>query len=369
MKFTVNREKLQKALQRVSSIIRQQSFTLMSNVLIEAEDGYLTFITVNGEICISTKIDAIIEEAGATTCFAKTLTSLVGCFSGNNVQFEVDDKDHIELKCETSHFTLYGLPANDFKENFKNILESNQFEVLREVKINSSDFKRMLSSISYAVCVEDNRPVLKGILLSVRESIVTLVATDGKRLAIREKTPESIEGSDGDAVIPEKTISEIRRLIGDDSVITILFGSKQCTFVADGFELTTKLIEGTYPNYRQVVPASFAKTVEINTSTFLTKIETVSQIAASNYINLRFENNRLHLYGSSAEVGEGSDEVEIMFDDEPFEVAFNPSYLLDPLRNADADKIIMKINDPFNPVAIEGSDGFLCIIMPVRKKK
>ena len=141
-------------------------------------------------------------------------------------------------------------------------------------------------------------------------------------------------------------------------------------FVAGGFELTTKLIEGTYPNYRQVVPASFARTVEVPTSVFLAKIETVSLVLSdsSSYIILRFENNQLNLQASSAEVGEGSDMVEIAFEGEPFEVSFNPAYLADPLRNADADKIRMKINDPLNPVAIEGSEGFLYVIMPIRKK-
>lgn len=118
--------------------------------------------------------------------------------------------------------------------------------------------------------------------------------------------------------------------------MTIRLGDKQCTFVAGGFELTTKLIEGTYPNYRQVVPASFARTVEVPTSVFLAKIETVSLVLSdsSSYIILRFENNQLNLQASSAEVGEGSDMVEIAFEGEPFEVSFNPAYLADPLRNA-----------------------------------
>ncbi len=364
MKFTVNREKLQKALQRVGSIIGSRSMLpVLGNVMVQAEEGVLTLTTTDLEIRISTKVDAVVEEAGVTTAPARKLASLVGCFVGSDVVFEVDDKDHIRIKCGTSHFTLLGLPAADFPA-------AVEFEAQREIKIKESDFKRMIGSISYAVSADDSRKVLTGVLLSARESTVTLVATDGKRLAMQEKTPEAIEGGDGDAIIPLKAVSEARRLLEGDAVMTIRLGDKQCTFVAGSFELTTKLIEGTYPNYRQVVPASFARMVEVPTSAFLAKIETVSLVLSdsSSYIILRFENNQLNLQASSAEVGEGSDMVEIAFEGEPFEVSFNPAYLADPLRNADADKIRMKINDPLNPVAIEGSEGFLYVIMPIRKK-
>ena len=276
MKFTVNREKLQKALQRVGSIIGSRSMLpVLGNVMIQAEEGVLTLTTTDLEIRISTKVDAVVEEAGVTTAPARKLASLVGCFVGTDVVFEVDDKDHIKIKCGTSHFTLLGLPAADFPAK-------------------ESDFKRMIGSISYAVSADDSRKVLTGVLLSARESTVTLVATDGKRLAMQEKTPEAIEGGDGDAIIPLKAASEARRLLEGDAVMTIRLGDKQCTFVAGGFELTTKLIEGTYPNYRQVVPASFARTVEVPTSVFLAKIETVSLVLSdsSSYIILRFENNR-----------------------------------------------------------------------------
>ncbi len=228
----------------------------------------------------------------------------------------------------------------------------------------------MVSAISYAVSADDSRKVLTGVLLSARESMITLVATDGKRLAMQEKTPEAVEGGDGDSIIPLKAALEVRRLLEGDAQMSIRLGDKQCVFEAAGFELSTKLIEGNYPNYRQVVPASFARSIELPTSVFLTKIETVSQVLSdsSSFIILHFEDNQLQLQASSSEVGEGSDMVEVAYDGEPFEVSFNPAYLADPLRNCDADTVRMKINDPLNPVAIEGGEGFLYVIMPIRKK-
>ncbi len=364
MKFTVNREKLQKALQRVGSIIGSRSMLpVLGNVLIQAEDGFVRLTTTDLEIRISTKVEAVVEEAGSTTAPARKLTSLIGCFVGADVSFEIDEKDHIRLRCATSHFTLLGLPAVDFPPEA-------EFEFKREIKAKENDFKRMIGAISYAVSADDSRKVLTGILLSVRDSQLTLVATDGKRLAMQEKSPEEVAGGDGDAIIPLKAASEARRLMEGDELMYIRLGDKQCTFEASNFILTTKLIEGTYPNYRQVVPASFTRSVEVPASIFLGKIETVSLVLSdsSSYIILRFENNRLKLQASSAEVGEGSDSVEVEFEGEPFEVSFNPAFLADPLRNCDAEKVRMKFNDSMSPVAIEGNEGFLYVIMPIRKK-
>jgi DNA polymerase-3 subunit beta len=119
-----------------------------------------------------------------------------------------------------------------------------------------------------------------------------------------------------------------------------------------------------------VVPASFSRTVEVPTSVFLGKIETVSLVLSdsSSFIILRFEDNQLKLQASSTEVGEGSDMVEVVFEGVPFEVSFNPAFLADPLRNCDSETVRMKLNDPLNPVAIEGDEGFLYVIMPIRKK-
>ena len=364
MKFTVNREKLQKALQRVGSIIGSRSmFPVLGNVLMQAEDNVLTLTTTDLEIRISTTLEVSVEVPGVSTAPARKLTSLVGCFVGADVLFDIDEKDHIKLKCGTSHFTLLGLAAADFPA-------PESFESKREVRIKEDEFKKMIGSIAYAVSVDDSRKVLTGILLSARESTLTLVATDGKRLAMQENTPESITGGDGDAIIPLKAAQEVRRLLDGDNSFTIRIGDKQCCFAGGDFELTTKLIEGNYPNYRQVVPASFSRTVEVSTGVFLSKIETVSLVLSDSscFIILRFEDNQLKLQASSTEVGEGSDMVEVAFDGEPFEVSFNPAFLADPLRNCTAEKIRMKLNDPLNPVAIEGDEGFLYVIMPIRKK-
>ena len=189
-------------------------------------------------------------------------------------------------------------------------------------------------------------------------------------LAVQESSPETISGGDGDAIIPLKAMSEIRRQLEGDELLIIEVGEKLCRFTCAGVTLTSKLIEGAYPNYRQVVPSKFSCEVELPVQALLSKIETVALMiaGANSSIILRFADNQLQLQASSAEVGEGSDLLETSFEGEPFEVSFNPAFLSDPLRNTDADMVRFKLNDPLSPVAIEAGEGFIYIIMPIRKK-
>lgn len=364
MKFTVDRLKLQKALQRVSNIIGSRSMLpLLGNVLINASDEGLELSTTDLELRLVTRVEAEVSESGITTLPAKKLASLIGSFSAEKVDFDINDKDFARITCGTAKFTLLGLSAADFPEELA-------FEPVHTIKIKESLFKRMIGSISYAVSVDDSRKVLTGVLMSLRETVMTLVATDGKRMAVQESSPETISGGDGDAIIPLKAMSEIRRQLEGDELLIIEVGEKLCRFTCAGVTLTSKLIEGAYPNYRQVVPSKFSCEVELPVQALLSKIETVALMiaGANSSIILRFADNQLQLQASSAEVGEGSDLLETSFEGEPFEVSFNPAFLSDPLRNTDADMVRFKLNDPLSPVAIEAGEGFIYIIMPIRKK-
>ena len=233
-----------------------------------------------------------------------------------------------------------------------------------------SEFKHMIGSIAYAVSVDDSRKVLTGVLMSVHDSLLTMVATDGKRMAMRESAPEDFSGEDGDAIVPIKAIQEVKRMLDGDGEAVIEFGEKQCLIRAGETELRTKLIEGSYPNFRQVIPTKWSRTVEAPVPLFLSKVEMVSlMLSESNsYIILSFGENEMKIHGASSEIGEGSDVIDIEYTAEPFEVSFNPSYLADPMRNTSSETVRMKFNDPLTPVTIETEEGFLYVIMPIRKK-
>ena len=381
MKFTVKREKLQKALQKVSSIIGSRSMLpLLGNVLIEAEENMLKLCTTDLELRLSTELEAEVTEAGITTLPARKLAQLTASFTAEDMEFTIDDKDHAKVVCGTAKFTILGLPAADFPE-------ANTFQTLREVRVEQNKFKRMINSIIYAVSADDSRKVLTGVLFNIGDArdaapaenadqdtmnasqkLMTLVATDGKRMALNESIPASITGDDGKAIIPLKAMSELRRLLDAENEVIITFGEKQCAFVADNFTLQTKLIDGDYPKYTQVIPKSFNYSLELPVQLLLAKIETVALMltVANSFVILRFTEGQLEIKASSSEVGEGCDMIEAAYSGEDVEVSFNPTFLADPLRNTDADMVRFKFNDRFSPIALEAGEGFVCIIMPMR---
>jgi len=364
MKIKVVREPLQKALHRVNSIVGSRTMLpILGNVLLKAEENRLTLVTTDLEVRISTSVEAAVEQPGCTTLPCRKLLALVNCFTADEVEMEVDANHHAAISCGSSRFKLLGLGPEDFPEDAG-------FEEVRSIRMAEGDFKKMLTMISYAASSEDSRKALTGVLCSVAGGVLTLVATDGKRLAMQEKEAAGVEGSDGDVIIPIKAVNELKRMLEGDGGLKVSIGEKQCRFESANFTLSSKLVEGTYPNYRLVIPQNFTRVVEIDTAKFLAKIETVSQVLSdsSSYIILALSEKLMKLQASSVEVGEGSDVIDLEYTGEPIEISFNPEFLADPLKYCGAEKIQMKINDELNPVAIEAGEGFLYVIMPIRKR-
>ncbi|MBR2358512.1 MAG: DNA polymerase III subunit beta [Lentisphaeria bacterium] len=362
MKFTVSREKLLKALQRVNSTIgSRNTLPILGNVLIEANDNMVSLTTTDLEIRIVTRIEAEVELAGATTIPAKRLLALVNNFEDAMVVISSDERHHAEVTCGTSCFKLLGIAPEDFPG-------AGELTPVRTITFKGADLKRMLGQIIYAITLNDSRKVLHGMLFSLRDGVVTMVATDSKRLAMTERNVENVSGSNGDCIIPLQAAQEIKRQAAPQEDITLEIGEKMARFVTADTILTSKLIEGNYPNYRQVIPATFRQQIPLATSALLSKIELVSQVLADSTgcIVLNFSEGKLELRAASSDIGEGSAELPVEFSDEPLSASFNPAFLADPLRFADCETMTFKVNDGFSPVAIDGGDGFVYVIMPMR---
>ncbi len=362
MKFTVNREKLLKALQKVNNTIgSRNTLPILGNVLIEAENNQIALTTTDLEIRIVTRIEAEVEAAGATTIPAKRLLALVSKFEDAVVSISSDERHHAEVICGTSCFKLLGIAPEDFPG-------SGELTPVRTIIFKGADLKRMLGQIVYAITLNDSRKVLHGLLVSYHENSVTMVATDSKRLAMTERAVENVSGSHGDCIIPLQAANEIKRQVDPQDSVTLEIGEKMARFVTADTVLTTKLIEGNYPNFRKVIPESFAQQIPFAASTMLSKIELVSQVLADSTgcIVMNFSEGKLELRASSSDVGEGSAELPVEFSGEPLSVSFNPAFLADPLRYGDCETMTFKMNDGFNPVAIDGGDGFVYVIMPMR---
>ncbi len=364
MKFKVSREKLLKALQKVSNAIGNRStMPVLGNVLLEGEGNVLKLTTTDLDIRISTQIEAEIDIAGCTTVPVKKFYALVNKFTDEDLFFDCNERHHAELVCGNSKFKLLGLPTDGFPE-------LPEFTPVRRLTYKENDLRRIFSQISYAVSLDDSRKVLHGVLCSCKDNQVAFVATDGKRLAIVEKLPESFEGTEGEVIVPLRAATELKRLMDGDELVAVEIGDKLAAFITDSMVLTTKLIEGNYPNYRQVIPTRFNSQITVPTATFLAKIELVSQVLADNnsFVVLNFADNQLKIQAASAEIGEGMAIVDIEYSADEVEVSFNPAFLAEPLRSAATETVLVNLNDGFSPVSIDGGDGFLYVIMPMRNR-
>ncbi len=364
MKITVSRESFLKALQKVTNIIGSRStLPILANILLEAEGNELTLTTTDLEVRVTTKIEVMIETEGKTTIPAKKLLALVSKLRDDNVILDCNEKHHTKIDCGTASFMLLGLAADDFPLPI-------EFTPIRTLTFEASDLARIFDQISYAVSLDDSRKVLHGILCTVKENTFTAVATDGKRLALVEKILEGYTGSEGDCIIPLKSATELKRLIVGEKEVSVNIGEKQISFETTKAQLSSKLIEGNYPNYRQVIPPSFSRSINIDSAQFQTKLELVSLALAdsSAFVKLSFDKNQLTFDASSTNIGEGTDVLPIEYDDGELNISFNPAFLSAPFRHSGADSVVMKMNDGFSPVAVEGGDGFLYVIMPMRNK-
>ena len=364
MKFRVNREKLNKALQKVGTLTGgSYIMPLLNNVLLKAQDGILELTTSDLELRMNTSIEAEVEVPGTTTAPAKKLSSLTASLNGDTVEFDVDENDHIKIACGTGRFRLLGLPSADYPAEVP-------FTAQRELTIKESDFKALHDAIYYAVSKDASRKSLTGVFFNVVGGSLTMVATDGKRMALQEKVLESVTGEDGCAIVPLKAVSDASKMLEGDGTLKIAIGDKFCSFEGANFRLGSKLIEGAYPNYKSVVPQEFERIITLPVDPLLAKVETVSLLLPDNThsIILGFTENKVSIEASSTQLGDGSDFVEVEFSGEPFEVSFNPVFLKDPLKTTSAENISFKLNDPLNPVALEAEEGFINVIMPIRKK-
>ena len=366
MKLTVEKETLLKALQKVTNIIgTRTTLPVLANVLLEAADGVLKITTTDLEIRLETKVAAEIEVPGRTTLPARKLLGLVSKFrGGNSITLDSNENFHTSIKCGTASIMLLGLSPDDFPI-------ASDFEIQRTITLKQLDFMLLIDRIAYSASNEDSRKVLQGILFSVRESTVTAVATDGKRLALMQKTLENVpEGSDGDTIITLKAANELKRLLETNGDCVVEIGEKQIQFRLTDTTVVSKIIDGTYPNYRQVIPADFKRSINIPCDPFIYALEilsvTLSDITSPN-IKLTFKPNQL-LFEANSNIGEGSESIPIEYDGEEMSASFNPNFLLDPFKHLSMENVALKLNDVVSPIALESPDGFLYVIMPMRNK-
>lgn len=365
MRLTISREKLQEALTAVAAAVpTKTTLPVLGNLLLETTDKGLRLSGTDLDIGVSTEVLADVESPGAITVPAKKLTEIVRELPPAPVKLSAAGEQRITLECGRSRFKLLGLPRDEFPA-FPGV----DFSKLWRVR--SGDLQKLISHTAFAVSTEESRPILNGVLWEVREKETRMVATNGHRLAKME-TPYT--GSlTGDFIIPPKALEQVRRLFPSDEELEVARGENHLAFRSPFTSVFTRLIEGPYPNYDQVIPRDNNRVAIIDKTALQSALKRMAVVASdqTHRVKLSFNSALLKFSVATPDLGEGQDELPIRYDGDPIDIGFNGMYLLEILRYMPTEEIRFTFKEPERAATLEPENWsepgkYLCLVMPLR---
>ncbi|MDG1212156.1 MAG: DNA polymerase III subunit beta [Paracoccaceae bacterium] len=370
MKVSIERAALLKAMSRAQGVVeRRTTIPILSNVLIEAEGDKVSFRATDLDIEILESLPAMVEQAGATTIPAHTLHEIARKLpDGAMISLtEEPGEGRLQVSAGRAQFTLPTLPKEDFP-----VMASSEYDV--NYAITSPILRRLFEKANFAISTEETRYYLNGIYLHTIEedgSKLRAVATDGHRLArIDTDLPPGAAGAPG-VIVPRKTVGELRKLLeNDEARINVSVSETKIRFAAEGLTLTSKVIDGTFPDYTRVIPQGNTKRLEVDAAEFAKTVDRVSTVSAerSRAVKLSLEEDRLTLSVNAPDSGSATDEVAVAYSDEAMEIGFNAKYLLEIASQVDHENAVMMFNGPGDPTLVrEGDDdSAIYVVMPMR---
>lgn len=378
MKFQVSKDHFANGLQQVLNIVGMKaSMPVLTNVLIKTIEGGLCLTTTNLELGIRCQIKAQINIQGSITLPVRRLHTIVKELPNNLVNFELSKKNQAKITSGGSIFRIMGINEEDFPA-LPNFNDRHVFYLEQD------NLLKMLRSVSYSESTDENRYVLNGVFFNFKDDKLSLVATDGRRLAFISEDVKVEEENSGNLILPAKTVSELQRLLGKGDKVKITFNDRQVAFsiqvdnkveshgLTDSIYLVSKVVDGNYPNYQQVIPETTTHRVKLERELLLECVRRAALVVSdkNNSVTLKISNNLLEITGVSSEFGESHESIAIQFEQEegkdPVKVAFNPIFLIEPLKALTQDEIYFEFKDEMSPGLFKTMENFICVIMPLR---
>ncbi len=362
MKFQIERDAFQNALNQVQHVVASRSpLPILSNVLIEASEGGLELSTTDLDVTVTKIVAANVVKPGAITLPARRLAGIVRELPASDVEFDVSADSVATLQSGASIFKILGLPPLDFPQ-------VGEFHNPREFTIDQKLLRDALRKTSYAISTDETRYVLNGVNCVIRDGMLTLVATDGRRLAMVEQDLEFPAGQEVSVIIPTKAVNELQRQLDIKGDVKVVISDNQASFDLNGSVLVTKLIEGNYPNFRQVIPGPANYRVIVEREVLLGTLRRMNLLVdeSTNSVNFIFDNNQLTICTTSPEIGEAEETIDIRYTGPRMVMAFNPEFVIAPLRNLDQDEVYIDLIDTSSPGVIKIDEPFLYVMMPMR---
>ncbi len=362
MKFKVIRSKFIEGLKSVQNIVAGKgSLPILQNVMIEAAGNSIKLTTTDLDISIKCEVECEVVSEGATTLPVKLLFTSMTKAAEGEIEIDVDPQERASIKAGSARFKLQGMPSEEFPQLPE---EGDAYAYT----VPQATIREMLRKTSYAASQDDTRRMLKGVLMSFKDEKLTMVATDGRRLAMVENEIEFPKAAEKDIVLPSKAVSELQRSLIGEGNATIMVKKSQICFNLEKVLIYSKLMDDTYPNYRQVIPQKCEHHIAVDRQLLLDALDRASVMTMdeSHSTKLIFEENTLTVTSAANDIGEAKDEVPIKYAGEKIETMFNPNYVMDPLKAIDDDEITIDINDGHTPAVIRCAVPFIYVLMPLR---
>jgi len=372
MKFKINRDHFSNGLAQVLNVVGSKAaMPILSNVLIEAEKDCISLTTTNLDLGIRCKIKAEVKEGGSVTLPVKRLATIVRELPNVDVAFDSTANHQVKIASGGSNFRIMGIGA----EEFPKLPDSTDDKTYI---LEQGEIATMLSNVSYAQSTDETRFILNGVYFNFKDEKLTLVATDGRRLALVSKELAVPATSAGAIILPAKTVAELLRLLGKGDKLKIAFNERRAAFqidtgkdtsgLIDSIYLFSKVVEGNYPNYQQVIPKETHQRIKLERELFLQCVHRAALVTSekSNSVKIKLSSNLLEITASSPDFGESHESMAIAYSGVDLQVAFNPQFVMDPLRALTKDEVFFELKDEISPGVFKTLESFVCVIMPVR---
>jgi DNA polymerase-3 subunit beta len=370
MKLKIKKEEILKGLQRIQGVVeKKNTMPILSNMLLTAEGDSIEIIATDLEIGLRGRYAADVEKPGSVTVSAKKMYEIVRELPADDIQIKVEEGNWVKIISGRSQFKLVGLPKDEYPA-LPDVAEEGM------IAIDGDMLRDMIRKTLYSVGENDARYVLNGLFVHMTQARdglnIRMVGTDGHRLSMIDRVIDA-KHKEESIIIPKKAMMELRRILEEDapkSELRLGFSKNHALFKRDGLVMVSKLIDGNYPNYLQVVPAKSSKKVTVSKEVMTHAVKRVSILSKekTNAVKLQLEKERIILSTNNPEIGEASEELAVEYAGEGIAIGFNSRYLMDVLMSMDREHIAIELNDPLSPCLIteDGDEHYKCVVMPMR---
>jgi len=367
VKLRLKKDLFAKSLGIAASVVNaRNSLPILSNLLIETSGKDEIRITgTDLEIGITTSIPAEVIEEGSITVPAKKIFDIIREIPNSDIEFQVAKNNAVHIRVSNdkggSQFKIMGIPKDDYPK-----LTDHSSE--KGIELPQKTLKECIALTIFAISHDETRYVLNGALFSLKEGSLSIISTDGRRLAfVKKEIGQGVENA-FEVIVPRKTITELSRLLDEKGNVRVVLVKNQIVFDFGKTFIVSRLIEGHFPNYEQVIPKEETATAQISREDFLQAVKRASLLTSqdSQAVKLEFMKDKLAISSRSPNLGEAREEFPVEFKGDDTVIGFNPNYLTDVLRSLDAESVLVSLSGSDRPGVIKGENGYLYVIMPMQ---